>query len=132
MINHDEAPQDLTTRTRQFALRIIRLFGNLKPQDVAGQVIGKQLLRSGTSVGAQYCEASRARSRAEFVSKLESSLQELEETRYWLALLAEAEIVPEARLLPLQTEARELTAIFVASARTAKSSIEKRRPRKLP
>jgi four helix bundle protein len=84
------------------------------------QVLGKQLLRSGTSVGAQYCEAHRARSTAEFVSKLASALQELEETQYWLELLAESGIVPPSRLIGLQTEANELTAIFVRSIKTAK------------
>ena len=79
--------KDLAVRTEEFALRIIRMYGAL-PQRVEAGVIGKQVLRSGTSVGAQYCEAARARSKAEFISKMESSLQELEETGYWLRLLA--------------------------------------------
>jgi four helix bundle protein len=80
------SPPDLRTRTKQFALRIIRLYGALPSGNVA-QVLGKQLLRSGTSVGAHYREGCRARSTAEFVSKLEVGLQELDESAYWLELL---------------------------------------------
>src|SRR5687767_4339111 len=76
------APLDLRTRTKQFALRIIRLYVALPRTDVA-QTLGKQLIKAGTSVGAHYREGSRARSTAEFVSKLEGGLQELEETAYW-------------------------------------------------
>ena len=117
----DEADKpDLRERTKAFALRIVRMFAALAKNDVTAQVLGKQVLRSGTSVGAQYCEAARARSRAEFVSKIESCLQELEETRYWLDLLVESGIVSEKRLRPLVDESRELIAILTASARTAK------------
>src|ERR1041384_5397977 len=110
---------DLRTRTKAFALRIIRLYTAL-PKTTEAQVLGKQLLRSGTSVGAHYREAMRARSVAEFVSKVEGALQELEETAYWLELLVECGIVPEARLSDLLRETNELTAMLVASARTAK------------
>jgi four helix bundle protein len=113
--------QDLSTRTRQFALRIIRLYGAL-PNSVEGQVLGKQVLRSGTSVGAQYREALRARSTAEYISKVESGLQELEETGYWLGLLAESQIVPPRRLTELQRETDELTAILVSCVKTAKGN----------
>jgi len=82
--------------------------------------LGRQLLRSGTSVGAHYREAVRARSTAEFVSKIEGGLQELEETVYWLELLEESGIVPLARLSDLSQEAEELTAILVSSVKTAK------------
>ena len=82
--------------------------------------MGKQLLRSGTSVGAHYREASRARSPAEFVSKIEGALQELEETCYWLELLIDGHIMPADRLAPLRKEADELTAMLVSSAKTAK------------
>jgi four helix bundle protein len=112
---------DLRLRTRQFALRIIRLFGAL-PQTVEAQVLGKQLLRSGTSVGAHYREGHRARSNPEFISKLEGGLQELEETTYWLELLVESEIVPENRLAELIDEANQLTAIFVTCVKRAKES----------
>jgi four helix bundle protein len=116
-----QTPVNLQTRTKQFALRIIRLFSAL-PNGTVAQTLGKQLLRSGTSVGANYREACRARSSAEFVSKLEISLQELAETEYWLELLAESGIVGADRLKELFAETKELTAILVASARTAKGN----------
>jgi four helix bundle protein len=84
--------KDLRIRTKEFALRVIRLYSSL-PTCIEAQVIGKQLLRSGTSVGAHYREATRARSNAEFISKLEGGMQELEESGYWLELLAEAHIL---------------------------------------
>jgi four helix bundle protein len=113
-------PQELRSRTKAFALRIIRLYGAL-PNRGEGWVLGKQFLRSGTSVGAQYREACRARSSSEFISKMQSAVQELDETAYWLELLAEAEIVPGERLVSLRSEADELIAIFVASINTAKA-----------
>ena len=116
---NEEDVRDLHKRTKAFALRVIRLYVAL-PKTTEAQVIGKQALRSGTSVGAHYREAKRARSTAEFVSKIEGGLQELEETAYWLELLAEAEIVSASKLAGLQREAGELTAILVASAKTAK------------
>lgn len=110
---------DLKIRTKKFALRIIKLYTAL-PKTTEAQVIGKQILRSGTSVGAQYSESIRARSTAEFISKIESALQELEETTYWLELLIESEIVKAEKLKDLQIEAEELIAILVASVKTAK------------
>ena len=86
------------------------------------QVLGKQVLRSGTSIGAQYREACRAKSGRDFISKIEGSLQELDETVYWLELLAEAKILPQERLTDLQKETDELLAIFVASVKTAKKT----------
>ena len=82
--------------------------------------MGKQVLRSGTSVGAHYREALRARSVAEFVSKLEGGLQELEETAYWLELLTKSNVVSGKRLAALLKESDELTAIFVSTVKTAK------------
>jgi four helix bundle protein len=111
--------EDLSARTKEFALRIVRLYGAL-PKTTEAQVLGKQVLRSGTSVGAHYREAVRARSAAEFVSKLEGGLQELEETGYWLELIADAGILPQSRLTELLKETQELIAILVASAKTAK------------
>ena len=111
--------QDLRQRTKQFALRIIKVYSAL-PKSTEAQVIGKQVLRSGTSVGAHDREATRARSTAEFISKLGGGLQELEETTYWLELLVESGLVKAARLSELQQETDELTAIFVASINTAK------------
>src|SRR5256885_5040285 len=90
-------PLDLRTRTKQYALRVIRLYTAL-PNAVAAQVMGKQLLRAGTSVGAHYREASRARSDAEFISKLEVGIQELDESSYWMELLTESQTI-EARLV---------------------------------
>ena len=113
--------RDLLARTKAFALRIVRLYSSL-PKTTEAQVLGKQALRSGTSVGAHYREATRARSRAEFVSKIEVLLQELSETVYWLELLIDAGIVSQSRLTELLCEGEELTAIFVASATTAKSA----------
>jgi four helix bundle protein len=111
--------QDLRSRTKQFALRTIRLFTAL-PETTVAQVIGKQLLRSGTSVGAHYREGYRARSTAEFISKLEVGLQELDETTYWMELLIEGEIMPEKRLAALLEEADELIAILVTCVKRAK------------
>ncbi len=112
---------DLRTRTKDSALRILHLYASL-PRSTQAQVLGRQLLRSDTSVGAHYREATRARSVAEFVSKIECALQELEESGYWLELLAAANIVPCAELSPLLDETEELIAIFVSSAKTAKKA----------
>ncbi|HRX84708.1 MAG TPA: four helix bundle protein [Phycisphaerae bacterium] len=111
---------ELVQRTKAFALRIINLAGAMPYRSRAAQVIAGQVTKCGTSVGAQYREARRARSDAEFVSKLESSLQKLDETTYWLELTAEAAIVPPRRLQGLLNEAEQLTAILVASVRTVK------------
>jgi len=113
--------KDLATRTREFAMRTVRLYSAL-PKTTEAQVIGKQLLRSGTSVGAHYREARRARSDAEFISKIEGGLQELEETRYWLELLRDADIVEWNRLADLDNEADELTAILVTLAKKRKAA----------
>ncbi|MEO6724606.1 MAG: four helix bundle protein [Blastocatellia bacterium] len=122
---NDESNKDLRVRTKLFALRVIKLFSSL-PKTTEAQVIGKQVLRSGTSVGAHYREACRARSTPEFISKIEGGLQELEETVYWLELLTEAGIVNETRLKPLLEEADELIAIFVSSVKKAKARLPKK------
>src|SRR5574342_488836 len=96
---------DLKERTKNFALRVIKRYCAL-PKTTELQVLGKQALRSGTSVGAHYCEAKRARSEAEFISKIEGALQELEETGYWLGLLVESDIVSKKRL-PIHTSQTE-------------------------
>lgn len=83
-------------------------------------MLGRQLLRAGTSVGAQYREAMRAKSVADFVNKLEGSLQEVEETCYWLELLMKSNTMPESQITPIAKEADELTAMLVASVKTAK------------
>ena len=110
---------DLRVRTKRYALRIIRLYTTLGKGGEA-QVMGHQMLRSGTSVGAHYREACRARSRAEFVSKMEVGLQELDETGYWMELLVESGTVPARKLAALLDETRQLIAIFVASIKTSK------------
>lgn len=112
--------KDLKARTKDFALRIIRLYSAL-PTTTESQVIGKQLLRSGTSVGAHYREGTRARSDAEFISKLEGGLQELDEACYWMELLVESKIVAESRLADLMNEADQLTAIFVTCVKNVKA-----------
>src|SRR5947207_8976151 len=114
---------DLKQRGRDVSLRIIRLYGAL-PKRVEAWVIGKQLVRCGTSVGAHYREGIRSRSDAEFVSKLEGGLQELEETSYWLELFIESGIMPEDRLADLIEEANQLTAILVTCVKRAKNSSE--------
>jgi four helix bundle protein len=86
------AANDLKQRTKDYALRMIRLISSL-PSKMEATVIGKLVLRSGTSIGAQYREVVRARSTAEYISKVQGSLQELEETAYWLELLAESQLV---------------------------------------
>ncbi len=118
--------KDLKTRTKEFALRIIRLYSAL-PKTTEAQVLGKQLLRSGTSVGAHYREGIRARSDAEFISKIEGGLQELEESCYWLELLLDAEIMTEHQLADLMKEADELTAILITCAKNAKVKREVRK-----
>jgi len=112
--------KNLKTRTKEFALRIIRLYRVL-PKTTEAQVIGKQLLRSGTSVGAHYREGMRARSDAEFISKIEGGLQELEESSYWLELLIEAQIMSKNNLSDLFSEVNELTAILVTCVKNAKA-----------
>ena len=109
----------LKERTKAFALRIIKLYSSL-PESVVAQVIGKQVLRSGTSVGAHYREATRARSTAEFVSKIGGGLQELEESAYWLELLVDANVVAMDKLSDLLKETDELTAILTTCSKNAK------------
>ena len=89
--------RDLRDRTKQYALRVIRLYRALPRGDGVAQVLGKQLLRSGTSVAAHYREACRAKSNLDFVSKLEGAQQELDESDLWLELLAEAQVNRSSR-----------------------------------
>src|SRR5438270_9679366 len=111
--------EELRSRTKRFALRILRLFRSL-PKTTEAQVLGKQLLRSGTSVGANYRATGRARSRAEFIAKMGVVVEEVDETVFWLELLHEGEIVKPELLRELIQEANELAAIFAAAHRTAK------------
>jgi four helix bundle protein len=110
---------DLKLRTKQFALRILRLYRALPAKEEA-RILGRQVLRSGTSVGANYRAACRARSRAEFIAKLGIVLEEADETVFWLELLLEGGIVNHEKLDALLKEVQELTSIFVTSVCTAK------------
>lgn len=113
--------RDLRERTKAFALRVMRLYDAL-PKSGVGRVIGNQLLRSGTSVGANYREAFRARSDAEFIAKMGDCLRELDEASYWLELLADGEIMPKDKLTNLQTECDELLAIFTTIVKKRKAA----------
>ncbi len=113
--------RDLLERTKDFALRVIRLYVAL-PKATEAQVLGKQVLRSGTSVGAHYREAQRAKSDADFISKIEGGLQELDETCYWLELIGAAGLFPASRIQPLRDEAEELVKIFVTIVKKVKSN----------
>lgn len=111
--------QDLKLRTKAFALAIIQLTDTL-PQTRKAQRIADQVFRSGTSIGAHYREGTRAKSDADFISKLEGALQEAEETSYWLELLVESGIVPADRVQPLQQEVDELISIVVTVVKNVK------------
>ena len=109
----------LKARTKKFAIRIVKLYQSLRAGEDA-RVIGRQLLRSGTSVAANYRAVCRARSKPEFVSRIGVVVEEIDETVLWLELLVDTSIVPGARMKDLMREANELLAIFAASQRTAK------------
>jgi four helix bundle protein len=112
---------EFLARTKAFSLATIRFYSTLS-RDTVGQILGRQLLRSATSVGAQYREAQRAKSIADFLSKTEGALQEADEAGYWLELLEESGIGAQGATGPLRAEADELVAILVAITRTAKSN----------
>ena len=112
---------ELRQRTKQFAIRIVKLFRSL-PKTDEGRVLGKQVLRSGTSVAANYRAVCRSRSRAEFAAKMGTVVEEADETVFWLELLTETGLVAPKRLEGLLAEANELLAIFAASLRTARAS----------
>jgi four helix bundle protein len=111
--------QALKVRTRDFAIRIVRLFQAL-PKSTEAQIIGRQLLRSGTSVGANYRAACRARSKAEFISKIGIVVEEADESVFWIDLLEATTILSAQKLCGIAKEAEELLAIFAASQLTAK------------
>lgn len=116
----EEPPFELQERTNLFGLRILRMFAALPKTDEA-RVLGKQVLRSGTSVGANYREAHRARSKTEFTAKVGNWLKELDETAYWLELLTESGIVTPTKLAPLQDETNPLLAILTTISKNAKN-----------
>jgi four helix bundle protein len=113
---------DLRRRTKSLAIRIVGLFRSL-PRSPDAQTLGKQVLRSGTSVAANYRAVCRARSKAEFVSKM-GVVEEADETVFWLEVLTETGVVPPERALDLQKEANEFLAIFSASLRTSKRGVQ--------
>jgi len=112
---------ELNQRTKQFALDVISLYSQLPKGKREAQVIGDQLLRAGTSLGAQVREAQRAKSNADFINKIEGGMQELEEAIYWMELLEEAGLCLRDRLEPLRNEADQLMAILVTIVRRTKS-----------
>jgi four helix bundle protein len=112
-------PDELRARTKAFGLRVIRLAEAL-PRGRTGDIIGRQLVRCGTSVGANYRAACRARSQADFVAKMHVVEEEADEAQYWLEMLSEAGLVKPAALGKLKQEAEELLAIAIASINTAR------------
>lgn len=113
--------QELKNRTKQFAIRIVKLFRSL-PRTEEARIIGRQMLRSGTSVAANYRAVCRARSQAEFVAKIGVVVEESDETVLWLELLVDTDIVREGQMTSLLGEANELLAIFAASQYTARQN----------
>jgi four helix bundle protein len=112
--------EELKNRSKQFAIRIVKLFRSL-PRTEDARIMGKQVLRSGTSVAANYRAVGRARSKAEFIAKIGVVVEEADETTFWLELLVETGIVRETQMRGLMSEANELLAIFAASQYTARS-----------
>ncbi|MEI6211205.1 MAG: four helix bundle protein [bacterium] len=112
---------DLRQRTKLFALMVIRMYTELPKRDTVASILGKQVVRSGTSVGANYREASRGRSKAEFIAKIGDCLREIDETEYWLELLVESGLVPVAKMSGVLDETRQLIAIFTTIDKKAKS-----------
>ncbi len=123
-------PEELKARTKQFALRVIKLCDTL-PQTRSGNIIANQLIRSATSAGANYRATCRARSDADFVSKIGITLEEADESVYWMEIILESGMKMEKQMSALLAEGRELVAIFVASSNTAQKRMG-RRPRSNP
>ena len=121
-MNRDE----LKKRTKEFALRAIKLVDAL-PRKTSAEVLGKQLLRSATSVDANYRSACRGRSEAEFVAKLGIAIEEADESEYWMELIGEAGLMKKPRVEPLCREASELVAIFTASVRTSRNTAARKK-----
>jgi four helix bundle protein len=115
MMTHD----DMRARTKAFAVRVIRMTTALPPGK-ASDVLGRQVLKSGTSIGANYREAHRASSRKQFISMMEIAQREADETLYWLELIDAAGLIPSQRLGPLMAEGKELLAILTSTVVSAK------------
>lgn len=120
-MNTLQSAQELQLRTKQFALRIIKAFTRF-PKEEAARLIGRQFLRAGTSVAANYRASCRSRSRADFISKISIVVEEADETLFWLELLLEAQLMPKQVVQPLMNECEQLVKIFSASRRTAKAN----------
>lgn len=110
--------EELLQRTKALALRVMKMADSL-PHKPSGRALSNQLVRSGTSVAANYRAACRARSKAEFIAKLQIVIEEADESLFWLELVIESGLVPSSKVEPLRKEADELTAIMVASRKTA-------------
>jgi len=118
------SPTEMKSRTKKFALRIIRLSQSL-PRDSVSSILGRQLIRSGTSVGANYRASCRAKSRPDFISKMNIVEEECDEAMYWMELLVEAGIIRETKVTALMKEADEILAIVVSSITTARTNIRR-------
>lgn len=126
MTPYEERAEELRQRTKTFAVRVVRLFRALPKTDEA-RVMGRQLLRSATSVAANYRAVCRARTRATFVAKLDIVVEEADESALWLELLVETETISADRVSALLNEALELTKLFAAARRTARRTARTRR-----
>src|SRR6266496_4624592 len=118
-MNNLEFAIKMQKRTKAFAVQVVKFFGKL-PKTDAARVLGRQLLRSGTSVGANYRAVWRAKSDADFISKMGTVVEEADESAFWLELMENAGVCSSAPIQPLKTEANELLRIFSASLNTAK------------
>ena len=118
----DEKAEDLRPRTKRFALDVIRLYATL-PKSTEAQVLGRQVLRSGTSVGANYREAYRSRSKVEFIAKIGDCLKELEESGYWFELLAESGMTDASKMLGIRDECNQLLAIMTTISKKSKAGL---------
>ena len=116
-------PEDLKKRTKQFALRVLKLVAAL-PKNLAGKTIGGQLVRSGTSVGANYRAACRARSKLEFIAKIGIVEEEADESAFWMELIIESELLKQQSVQPLLDEANELAKIMASSRKSASESLK--------
>ena len=116
--------EELKKRTKQFGLRCIKVVESL-PNTRTGDVLGKQLLRSGTSVGANYRSACRAQSKPTFISKIAIAIEEADESQFWLEMIVEAGLMPLKKLTALMKESDEIVAILTASSKTAKANLRK-------
>jgi len=113
--------EELKVRTKQFALRVMKLI-NALPKTIAGRTVADQLMRAASSVGANYRAACRGRSTAEFISKLSIVVEEADESCYWLELIMDGELLPKDQVIDLHREANEITAIMTASRKTAREN----------